>query len=159
MPDFKQPVSIILNDERATKDLANNFSEILNYAPIILFLRGDLGTGKTCFTRYLLEALGVKEKVKSPTYTLVETYAVDHNNIYHFDLYRAADPRELETLGFRDYLQDYALIIIEWAENGHGCLPSADLEIALEALDDGRKASIMALTPKGISVLQHVGNI
>ena len=159
MRDFKQPFSIMLDDEIATAALASAFTQILQQAPICLFLHGGLGAGKTFFTRQLLQDLGCTCKVKSPTYTLVEPYVIKDKNIYHFDLYRLNSPLDLEMLGIRDYLAAYDLLIVEWAENGEGFLPNPDLEICFTILTNARKATITAATPKGVLILQHAFNI
>ncbi|MEE9425085.1 MAG: tRNA (adenosine(37)-N6)-threonylcarbamoyltransferase complex ATPase subunit type 1 TsaE [Methylococcales bacterium] len=96
----------------------------------IVYLNGQLGAGKTTLVRAVLKAAGYRQHVKSPTYTIVEDYLLGKRRYLHFDLYRLADPEELEWLGMRDYLSD-SLIFIEWAERGKGFLPDPDLVISL----------------------------
>jgi tRNA threonylcarbamoyladenosine biosynthesis protein TsaE len=105
-----------------------------------VFLSGDLGAGKTTLTRGVLRGYGFQGAVKSPTYTLVEPYEEPSFNIYHFDLYRLADPEEVEFLGVFDYFDKKNLCLIEWAEKGDGFLPCPDLKLAL--LVEGRSRRI-----------------
>ena len=102
-------------------------------------LRGDLGAGKTTLTRYLLQALGVTGRIKSPTYAIVETYEAAFPDksfpISHFDFYRFNDPEEWEEAGFRDIFAATGLKIVEWAEKAHPRLPPADFVISIEMLE------------------------
>lgn len=122
----------------------------------VVFLRGELGAGKTTLVRGILRALGQAGAVKSPTYTLVEPYRLAGRTIYHFDLYRLNDPEELEFLGLRDYLSGSGICLIEWPERGAGVLAEADLEIAIERSPDGRVVRMHAHTPRGTAALHEM---
>ncbi|GHB68232.1 tRNA (adenosine(37)-N6)-threonylcarbamoyltransferase complex ATPase subunit type 1 TsaE [Psychrosphaera saromensis] len=145
-------LSVELKDESATVLMGNKLSQAVKTGAII-YLHGDLGAGKTTFTRGVIQGLGHKGNVKSPTYTLVEPYELNSVNAYHFDLYRLGDPEELEFMGIRDYFELNSLCLIEWPERGAGILPEADLDITLEYVDAGRVINLVANNPKGLSIL------
>ena len=143
-------------DEKATCRLAANLGLLFKkngFAGICIFLKGDLGAGKTTFTRYLLKSLGHVGNVKSPTYTLVEPYDLLGLNVYHFDLYRLADPEELEFMGIRDYFNTKSASLIEWPERGGDLLPQADFVIDIKYKDEGREYTIEAFTDTAKSYL------
>jgi len=106
--------------------------------PRSLYLRGSLGAGKTTLVRGLMQGLGHRGPVRSPTYTLLEPYELPGISVYHFDLYRLAEARELDDFGARDYFHADALCVVEWPERGREALPSPDLSIELRILDEGR---------------------
>jgi tRNA threonylcarbamoyladenosine biosynthesis protein TsaE len=120
----------------------------------VVFLQGDLGAGKTTLVRGWLRGLGYPGPVKSPTYTLVEPYTAGGLEVYHVDLYRVADPEELEYLGLREELRPGTLCLVEWPERGAGWLPGADLEVRIEVDEPGRVICFTARTPAGQSVLE-----
>jgi len=126
-------------------------------AGLLVFLEGDLGAGKTTLTRGFMHGLGHKGPVKSPTYTLIEPYEIGGRKIYHLDLYRVADPGELEYLGLREMLDEDATLLIEWAERGEGWLPRPDLRIVIRHLGQGREVKLEACTPVGEAVLGKLG--
>lgn len=120
---------------------------------VILYLSGDLGAGKTTLARGLLQALGHRGVVKSPTYTLVEPYLIGDWRLFHWDLYRLADAEELEFLDLRDQLDGQAALLIEWPERGQEMLPAADMEIALTYAGEGRACQLIALSSVGQAML------
>jgi len=116
---------------------------------LVVYLRGELGAGKTTLVRGLLRGLGYSGAVKSPTYTLVEEYELAHRHIYHLDLYRLADPEELEFLGLRDWLEEEAVLIFEWPQMGRGVAPLADLDIEIRYDGTARNVMVTGCTQAG----------
>ena len=144
-----------LLDQDATVEIGGQLASALKQATLI-FLHGDLGAGKTTFSRGVIQGLGHKGNVKSPTYTLVEPYELQGINAYHFDLYRLADPEELEFMGFRDYLEQKAVCLIEWPQKGQGLLPQPDLDIELQYRDEQRQIIITANTNIGEAIVNEL---
>jgi len=136
-----------LKDEQATLDFGAKLAAQLPKKGLV-FLHGSLGAGKTTLVRGLLRAAGHKGSTKSPTYTLVEPYKLPDRKFYHFDLYRIADPEELEYMGFRDYLDENALCLIEWPEKGGDFLPQADLELSLSYEGEQRSIKLKINNPQ-----------
>lgn len=147
----------MLSDHVANIDLPNEAASLALAARLapalaeggVVFLRGELGAGKTTFARALLRTLGVGERVKSPTYTLLERYRINGHDAFHLDLYRIADAGELEWLGLDELDAPQALVLVEWPERGGGALPAPDLDVALEHAGAGRKGHLIARSARG----------
>jgi hydrolase, P-loop family len=123
---------------------------------VTLYLNGPLGAGKTTLSRGIIQGLGHKGKVKSPTYTLVEEYRLQDKNIYHFDLYRLNDPEELEFMGIRDYFTENSICLIEWAEKGQGLLAEPDLLVNIDYANNARNVQLIAKSKVGNNIIKHL---
>jgi tRNA threonylcarbamoyladenosine biosynthesis protein TsaE len=144
--------------EEATQAFAEQLAKRVALRNALIELHGDLGAGKTTFVRHLLRALGVQGRIKSPSYAVVEPHTASSElgelNIWHFDLYRFADPREFEDAGFRDLLASPGLKLVEWPEKARGALPQPDLALHITAqADDSRQVCVRAFTPLGRELL------
>ena len=136
----KLTLSSLEDTKKLGQELAKEILKKKGEAAFVVFLDGDLGTGKTTLVKEIIFALGVKEKVKSPTFTIIEPYELNNENIYHVDLYRIIDPTELEIIGLREYLNESnAIIFIEWPEKSYGYLKKFDLRISLKHLSENER--------------------
>jgi len=150
--------TLVWPDEAATTAFAQQLAAALTRAHnglnACITLEGDLGAGKTTLVRHLLRALGVKGRIKSPTYAVVEPYQVAAGAVWHFDFYRFSDPREWEDAGFRDIFASPGLKLCEWPQQAQGVMPSPDLSLHIEVTDDEqRRVTLRALTPAAEALL------
>jgi tRNA threonylcarbamoyladenosine biosynthesis protein TsaE len=142
--------------EPAMVALGERFGSFLQHGGVI-FLHGDLGAGKTTFSRGVLRAFGHQGAVKSPTYTLVEPYEMADATVYHFDLYRLGDPEELDYMGIRDYFSNESISLIEWSSKGAGYLPGPDVHVDIIHVDSERRAVVFrAASEKGQVICQQI---
>jgi tRNA threonylcarbamoyladenosine biosynthesis protein TsaE len=149
---MSDPVEMLLHSQSELEAIA---ARLAGYATagLTIYLRGPLGAGKTSFARGFLRGLGYTGVVKSPTYTLVEPYHSGSMICYHFDLYRLADPEELEFTGARDYFNESSICLIEWPEKAAGFLAEEDIDCVLEHHPQGRKMKLNACSAKGEEIL------
>lgn len=154
MPVVCTPIP--LPDEVAVIELARRLSRGLP-KPFVIYLRGDLGAGKTTFARALIQALGHRGRVKSPTYGLLETYPLPDRTILHLDLYRIETPADLEYLAIADGFGPDGLLLVEWPDRGLGFLPPPDLELIFDYAGEGREVSVHAHTEAARTVAAALG--
>jgi len=141
--------------EDGLKALAAEMSAILE-PPEVLYLHGDLGAGKTTFTRALVQSLGHAGSVKSPTYGLLEHYELPFGNVLHLDLYRLGDPGELEYLGLADLVDANTVLVVEWPERGRGFLPPPDIDLRFFHSGNQREVVFQPKTDSGKSICEHL---
>ena len=155
-------ITLNLPNEAATDALGVRLAEsaLENFKPIeinelgsncgpLIYLRGELGAGKTALVRSFLRACGVTGRIKSPSYALLESYKVSSLYFYHIDFYRFSDPREWEDVGFRELFRADSVVLIEWPEKAVGHLAAPDLLVSLQTEDEGRSATLRAQTERG----------
>lgn len=155
-----QRLTLPLADVHATERLGGLLAGLLEPG-FILFLSGDLGAGKTTLTRALLRALGYPGRVKSPSFTLLESYDLSSFRLYHFDFYRLSSDRDWLDAGFDDFLGGTGVAVIEWPERAADSLPPPDLRLRLDFDpahgDDARVARLDAGSPRGAACLKALG--
>jgi tRNA threonylcarbamoyladenosine biosynthesis protein TsaE len=117
--------------------------------PRLVYLSGELGSGKTTLVAALLQALGIDEPVRSPSFALLELYPLPSGLAVHVDCYRLRGAQELEALGLRDYFIDGNLVLIEWPEHGATALPDPDLALQLRVEGEGRSCRALAQSAAG----------
>ncbi len=144
-----------LADEHETKLLGYALGSCL-VAPLTLGFQGGLGVGKTTLIRAMLQAQGVTGSIKSPTFSLVESYDFSDYVIHHFDLYRLSDETALDALGFRDYFSPDAICCIEWPDRAPSLKAHVDVIFSLEVSGAGRKLSVTALRAVGEALLDNL---
>jgi tRNA threonylcarbamoyladenosine biosynthesis protein TsaE len=157
--------------ETETADLAKALSSVLAHflagstSPeqhVNVALEGNLGAGKTAFARYLIQGLGYTGKVKSPTYSLCESYPIacgkQAMHAFHFDLYRMRTPLEWQEAGLAEHFDELGICLIEWPEKAEDTLPQLDLQIAITTgqLETERQFELKALSDLGLSLLTQL---
>ena len=137
------PENQYLEDDGATTSLGAELARAFaQRSGGVIYLDGDLGAGKTTLARGLLREAGIEGTLRSPTYTLMEPYQSPKHSFLHLDLYRLADPSEVEQLGLLDYPPETTIWLVEWPEKGSGYLPRPDLIVRLRAEGVGRRATL-----------------
>ena len=146
-------MDLVVNNLSETKALARNLAKCCSslQSTLVIYLIGELGVGKTALAQGFIQYFGF-ERVKSPTYSLVESYQNEVINIHHMDCYRLSDPEELEYIGIREYLLSGHMLLIEWPELGKGVIAEADISITLSGDGIQRKINIKPHTEIGKQV-------
>ena len=152
-----EPISIDVADEAGMSAPAARLASAPSSG--VIFLRGDLGAGKSTLARAYLHSRGYLGRVKSPTYTLIESYQLPDGEVHHLDLYRLKDPEELEFIGIRDLFQTGAMILIEWPEKGMQVLPEPDLDILIKPREPGRTLIFQAHTANGQDFIKALSGL
>jgi len=132
--------TIVLADQTATEALGGEIAATLEQGSVVA-LKGDLGAGKTTLARAILHALGVKEAVPSPTFTLVQTYETPRLTVRHYDFYRIEHEAEIEELGLEEAIAEGS-VLVEWPERAGDLLPGARLDVLLVIADGAREATL-----------------
>lgn len=153
-PPQPRPLTIDLASEADTERLGAALGDCLEPGSVV-YLSGDLGAGKTTLVRGLLRARGYRGPVKSPTYTLLESYRLADLSLVHCDLYRIHDPGELEFLALQDADLDTGVLLVEWPERGEPQLPPADYQLLLEYTTTARICRITSRLAGATAALEE----
>lgn len=142
-------------DEAASQALAAVFARHLR-PPLVVYLKGDLGAGKTLFARAYIHALGYEGYVKSPSYGLLETYETAGQTVLHLDLYRIEDPEELEYLAIRDLYRKNCSLFVEWPDRGQNHLPAPDVVLEFGEKGEARFIRCIPFSERGEDLAEKV---
>lgn len=145
----------VIRDEQEMLALGGALAQACHSAAVI-YLRGELGAGKTTLVRGFMRGMGYAAPVKSPTYTLIEPYELGARRLYHLDLYRVREAGELDHLGIRDLYDDDVIMLVEWPERGGRFLPPADVALDIDYASDGRHVILESFTAAGNAILQRL---
>ena len=148
------------SEEKSMVEFAARLARLVR-TPLVFGFRGELGVGKTTLIRAMLRALQVQGLIKSPTFSLVESYVLPagSSKVHHFDLYRVTSPFELDEMGFRDYFTSDALCCIEWPERALSYSLCSDVTFQLQFAGQGRLLHLSATTLAGIDVLKTLDEL
>ncbi len=142
-------------DDQAMRALGARLAALCP-ARILIYLDGDLGAGKSTLARGFINGRGYSGHVKSPTYTLVESYQTVSGSIYHLDLYRLSDAEELEFIGIREFFADGVACLVEWPDKGQGILPQPDLRVHIDHVGQGREITIEAINQRSEDIINKL---
>ena len=137
---------ITTNREEETIEIAQNI-ESEKFPNMVICLIGDLGSGKTIFTKGFAEALGIDENITSPTFNIIKEYNTEETNLYHMDLYRLEG--DVRNLGLEEYFEKGGVVIIEWADMIEDYLPEKRLDIRIKSSEEDEDKRIITITPYG----------
>jgi len=135
---------LITNNEKETIEIAQNF-ESEKFENMVVCLDGELGSGKTLFTKGIANALGINESITSPTYTIIKEYVSGEMPLYHMDVYRLDG--NVDGIGIEEYYNKGGIVIIEWAKTIKDILPSERLDIKFKVIDENKR--MLIITPYG----------
>ncbi len=146
--ELRSHITKFLGTEKQTRDLGHLMARGV-MPKFYISLNGELGTGKTTFTRGLIQNLGIKQPIKSPTYSLLETYTTPNHTICHFDFYRLISPLEFLEAGLGEYFESDNICIVEWPNVVASVIRQPDIEVDLQYSKTGRKVIIKSNTKSG----------